>query len=375
MKTIFINGANGYVASNFINKLLTQNYKVIALVRASSKYSSDERMREALSEINDGEYKNIKNLKVYSYSLLDDNFSIPQKHLEDIFEGDVDYFHFAASLKFDLKSKDEIFETNLKGVENSIKVFSKYASKSSRFFFIGTAYSCGKISGLFEEKFYADEDISSFRNYYELSKRVAENIVKKHIDKSGLNGHVIRLSQVVGNNKTGVTKTDYGIFDFAKRIHSLAYKYPNKTVRVHVNPDSTQNLIPIDTVVGYLTRTIEVNKVPVIMNFISKNPIKNIHIINSICKLLPIKIIPTKNIDREDMDALERLISVGMSFTGGYNNTNILFDTKQLDKVIISDDNEVNEHTIFKMLEYFIKKLSEKKKSNVLNPDSYRKAI
>ena len=80
MKTIFINGANGYVASNFINKLLNQNYKVIALVRASSKYSSDERMREALSEINDGEYVNIKNLKVYSYSLLDDNFSIPQKH-------------------------------------------------------------------------------------------------------------------------------------------------------------------------------------------------------------------------------------------------------------------------------------------------------
>ena len=234
---------------------------------------------------------------------------------------------------------------------------------SSRFFFISTAYSCGTFSGLFEEKFYANEDISRFRNYYELSKRVAENIVKKHIDKNGLNGHIIRLSQVVGDNKTGVTKTDYGIFDFTKRIHSLAYKYPNKTVRVHANPDSTQNLIPIDTVIGYLMRTVAVNEIPVIMNFISKNPIKNIHIINSICKLLPINIIPTKNIDREDMDALERLISVGMSFTGGYNNTNILFDTKKLDKVIISDDNEVNEHTVYKMMEYFINKLSEKKRA------------
>ena len=361
MKRIIINGANGYVASNLINKLLILNYEVIALVRASNNCSSDERMRNALFEINDGEYMITKNLKVYSYSLLDEDFSIPEKYLKDIFSEEIDYFHFAASLKYDLESKDEIFETNVEGVGNSIKVFSKYAKNSSRFFFIGTAYSCGNISGLFKEIFYANENIFRFRNYYEQSKRFAENVLKKHIDKNGLNGHVIRLSQVVGDNKSGVTKTDYGIFDFAKRIHNLAYKYPNKTIRVHVDPDSTQNLIPIDTVVGYLLRTVEVNMVPVIMNFVAENPIKNIHIINSICKLLPINIIPAKNIDREDMNALERVISVGMSFTGSYNNTKILFDTKKRDKVFISDGNEVNEHTVFKMMEYFIDKLSEKK--------------
>jgi len=368
MKTIIINGANGYVASNFINKLLVHKYKVIALVRASNNCSSRQRMIDALSEINDGAYLNTKNLTVYSYSLLDDDFSIPKNYLEDIFSGDVDYFHFAASLKFTLKSKDEIFETNIGGLENSIKVFSKYAQNSSRFFFIGTAYSCGKISGLFKEKFYANEDISKFRNYYELSKRYAENVVKKHIDKNGLNGHVIRLSQVVGDNKSGVTKTDYGVFDFAKRIHNLAYKYPNKTVRVNVDSNSTQNLIPIDKVVAYLMRTVELNKVPVIMNFISKNPIKNIYLINSISKLLPIRIIPANNIERADMDALERLIAVGMSFTGSYNNTNLLFDTRKLDEIILSNGNEANENTVFKMMEYFIDNLSEKKKSNVLTP-------
>lgn len=366
MKTIIINGANGYVASNFINKLLRQNYNVIALVRASNKFSPDERMRSALSEINDGKYVNIEKLKVYSYSLLDEDFSVPEKQLKGIFHGDVDYFHFAASLKYDEKSKDEIFKTNLGGVENSINVFSKYSNGNSRFFFISTAYSCGNISGLFEEKFYEDEDISGFRNYYEQSKRFAENIVKKHIRTNHLNGHVLRLSQVVGNNKTGVTKTDYGIFDFAKRIYSLTNRYPNKTVRIQVDPDSTQNLIPIDTVVGYLIRTVEVKEVPVIMNFIAKNSVKNIHIINGISKLLPINIIPTQNIERADMDALERVIAVGMSFTVGYIKTKILFDTKNLDKIILSGDNEANKQTIFKMLEYFIDNLSEKKKNNVL---------
>ena len=44
MKTIIINGANGYVASHFINQLLKQKHKVIALVRPSNKNSPTERM-------------------------------------------------------------------------------------------------------------------------------------------------------------------------------------------------------------------------------------------------------------------------------------------------------------------------------------------
>jgi len=365
MKRIIINGANGYVASNFINELLIQNYEVIALVRENNKCSAHDRMKNALAEIKEGEYVKPKNLKVYSYSLFDKDFSMPEKQLKDIFSKDVDYFHFAASLKYDFKAKDEIFETNLKGVENSLNVFSKYSNDSSRFFFISTAYSCGNISGPFKEEFYENEDISGFRNYYEQSKRFAENVVKKHIDTNNIEGHILRLSQVVGNNQTGVTKTDYGIFDFAKRIYSLAQKHPNTTVRVRFDPDATQNLIPIDTVINYLIRTVEVQRLPVIMNFVAKNSVKNIHIINSLCKLLPINIIPIKFTEQVEMNAFERIISIGMSFTSGYVDTNLSFDTKNLDKVILSGGSEVNEQTVFRMLKYFIEGLSEKKRNNV----------
>jgi nucleoside-diphosphate-sugar epimerase len=361
MKTIIINGANGYVASNFIYKLLELKYKVIALVRPSVKASSEERMRGVLTEISEVGYVNTTNLKVYAYSLLHKDFLIPKKQLEEMFSEEVDYFHFAASLKFDFKSKDEIFETNVGGTENSLNVFSKYATENSRFFFIGTAYSCGRFSGRFEEKFYPNEGIENFRNYYEQSKRVAENMVKEHIEKYTLNGHVIRLSQVVGNNKTGVTKTDYGIFDFAKRMYGLAFRNPNQTVRVHVNPVSTQNLIPIDTAVNYLMRTVEIKYVPTIMNFIAKNQIKNIHIIKSISKLLPINIVPEKKIERHEMNALERIISAGMTFSENYIDTNLLFDTKNLDKILLVDGYEANEDSIYKMLEYFIGNLPAQK--------------
>lgn len=362
MKKIIINGANGYVASNFIHTLLKQNYKVIALVRAGSKSSPDKRMMDALSEINNGEYKDNKNLTVYNYALGEKDFSMSTEQLEEIFNGQVDYFHFAASLKFDLKSREEIFQTNVDALDNSVNIFSKYTNKNSRFFFIGTAYSCGKVQDLFEEKFYPDEDISNFRNYYEQSKRYAENVIKKHIDKNALNGHIIRLSQVVGNNKTGLTKTDYGIFDFAKRIHSLSYKYPNRTLRVHIDQDSTQDLIPIDTVVDYFMQTIDQNEVPVIMNFVAKTPVENIHIANSLNKLLPTNLVLLKSIHRKEMDALERAIAMGMVFTGSYIDTKIQFDTKERDRILVTGENEANAHTVYKMLEYFIQGLSDKKR-------------
>ena len=367
MKKVIINGANGYVASHFTKKLLSQNYEVIALVRDNKKASSTNRMIDTLSEIDDYNDANYSNLKVYSYSLLEENFSIPTEQLEEIYSGNPDFFHFAACLKFAAKDKDEIFETNVDGVENSIKVFLKYATPASRFFFVGTVYSCGNMAGLFEEKFYEDDDITAFRNYYEQSKRFAENIVKKHIEQNNLNGYIIRLSQVVGNNKSGVTITDYGVFDFVKRICGFCNKYPDETVRISIDPESTQNLISINNVVNCMMKVLTEHELPLIINFAGRNPIKNDNIIKHICKLLPIDIIQNKTLETANLNIKERIIAVGMTFTGGYTSTNILFDSKNIDAITGTSENEITEQSLYKMMEYFIDKLQNKKLSDMPN--------
>ncbi|MFV0591989.1 MAG: SDR family oxidoreductase [Draconibacterium sp.] len=360
MKTIVINGANGYVAANFINELLLEDFNIIALVRAG-KVPSEQRMSNMLSELNDGKRIESDKLKVFDYSLVDENFSISEDQLEEIFNGDVDYFHFAASLKYDFKAKDEIFQTNLDGVQNSMKVFSRFASQNSRFFFISTAYSSGIMDGKFEEKFYDNADISMFRNYYEQSKRFAENLIRKQIEEEGLNGHILRLSQVVGNNKTGVTKTDYGIFDFGRRIQSLANRNPYRKVRVKVNPETTQNLIPIDTVVAYLMQVVKIPEVPVILNVVAKAGIQNRFILSCLSELLPITLLAEPGLEVSEMDSYERVISIGMSFTNSYTDTNMNFDTAKLDEVMQLEENEATEESIRKMLEYFLGKSSDKK--------------
>lgn len=354
MKKVIINGANGYVASNFINELLQQDYQVIALARSNNKYSAEERMRDALLEMNEGDNLNFDSLSVYNYSLFEENFGLSEVELNEIFSGDVSYFHFAASLKFDTKSKEEIFGTNLEGLTNSIETFQKYTVANSRFFFVSTAYSCGKISDTFYERFYENAEIEEFRNYYEQSKRYAENVIKKYMEEQNLNACVLRLSQVVGNNETGVTKTDYGIFDFSRRIQSLVNKYPNRTVRIKVDADATQNLIPIDTVVTYLMSAIKADEVPTILNLISKTSVKNGDLLKSVSELLPVNFIYDNNLQREDMDSLERIVSVGMSFTGAYSDTKISFDTSNLDKIISKDISEVTPESVRQMLEYFL---------------------
>ncbi|MCT4647024.1 MAG: SDR family oxidoreductase [Carboxylicivirga sp.] len=361
MKKIIINGANGYVASNFINQLLGQEYEIIALVRGNKKLTANERMNQVLSHLNDEDFIGNSKLKVVNYSLNDENFGIPEDEITDIFSGDLDYYHFAASLKYDFKSKDEIFRTNIDGVKNSLSIYNKYAGDKSRFFFISTAYSCGKYNGEFREQFHDNEDISAFRNYYEQSKRFAENVIREFMEKNKIDAHIIRLSQVVGNSETGITKTDYGIFDFAKRMHSISTRYPNKEVRVKVDPKATQNLIPINEVIKYLMCTVQTSNAPQIVNLTAKQSTQNTLILDGLSTLIPLKLVPVPELEKEEMSSIERLVSVGMSFTGSYIDTDLRWETNNLDALVPNDGNNNEDKAILKMLEYFIGTLDHSK--------------
>jgi nucleoside-diphosphate-sugar epimerase len=363
MQKIVINGANGFVASHFILELLERNVEVVAFVRNGENQSAQQRMQHVLEEINEKKRVDFSNLKVFDYSLTADDYSLDKNQIEDIFNDTVQFFHFAASLKFSAKDKKKIFETNVDGLKNSIRFFQKYAKPDSRFIFIGTAYSCGKFPGVFQEKFYPEEEKSHFRNYYEQSKRIAENVMKEHIESGRLNGHVVRLSQVVGNNKTGVTKTDYGIFDLAKRLHNIASLHPGNTLRIKVDPNGTQNLISIDKVVEALMNLLNINDLPRIINLTAKSGVKNETIAECINRHLPVKIILDKTLQKKSMNSLERMIAVGMSFTGKYTGINLQFEHKNLDKIMLPADNEITKHSLSKMMDYFMQELAEGSKS------------
>ena len=358
---VVVNGANGYVASNFILELLKNGYHVTALVRKKGQESARDRMKNVLVEMNEGDDIAFDKLEVFDYSLFEENFKLPGELLTQIFGGNIHYFHFAASLKFDISSKEEIFGTNLQGVTNSIETFLKYTGTASRFYFVSTAYSCGKHDGVFMEQFYENAGIEAFRNYYEQSKRCAENLIKKYIDDKGLNACILRISQIVGNRETGVEKTDYGIFDFAKRIQRIAQQNPGITLRLQIDPESTQNLLPVDTLVDYFMQIIAAEDVPVILNIVSKSPVKNAVILKSLEDSLPVNLVADMNLQLDKMTRIERIIAVGMSFTGAYININPNFSTENLDHLIHKAPPNVTSEEINKMIAYFLNRRDELK--------------
>jgi thioester reductase-like protein len=363
MKTILINGANGFVASNFISELLRQNYKVVAFVRGDDNEVANKRMLNSLAKVSDSNKLDTKKLRVLNYSLFEPNFGIQTEKLNELFKSDVAYFHFAASLKFSKKSKEEIFKTNIDGLDNSIKTYLNFATVNSQFFYISTAYSCGRIQELFEEKFYPNQKISAFRNYYEQSKRFAENLVKSYMESHRLKAHIIRPSQVVGNSITGITQTDFGIFDFTKRVYNLSIRYPNETIRIIADANASQNLIPVNALVSYLIAILSVKEVPVIINCVAKNPVLNREIINSISSLMDVNLVPVTSMERDSMTVMERMVEIGMSFTGKYSDTHIKFDTTNLEKITNITEGSLSINDLQKMLDFFVESLSAEKKA------------
>lgn len=355
MSKILINGANGYLASNLIALLLEKNHQVVALVRPSKETDPTDRMRQALKECTDQpSIYNSQNLEVMSYDLHAEDFGMMGEQAKQLFDDCVDYFHFAATLKFSEKAKDEIFDTNVDGVKNSVNFFQKYANASARFFFVSTAYSCGITTENAQEKIYPIAGIEHFRNYYEQSKRYAEHVIAEEVKGNHLNGYILRPSQVIGNSQTGVTKTDFGVFDFVKRMAYLAKRYPNETVRMRGDATMTQNLIPVDVLVDMMAKVIGKDDLPFVTHLVATEPTRNIDIINHLNSILSIHIVFQPLLQTAEMSALERILDAGMAFTGSYSRCHINFDSQNLKYLGAGETIKVKKETLYQMIAYFL---------------------
>jgi hypothetical protein len=160
--------------------------------------------------------------------------------------------------------------------------------------------------------------------------------------------------------KPALPKPGYGIFDLAKRLHKIASSHPDNSLRIKVDPNGTQNLIPIDKVVEALMNMLNTSELPRIINLTAKNGVKNETIAECINRHLPMKIILDNTLKKKSMNSLERMIALGMSFTGKYAEINLLFENKNLDKIMFSDNNEVTKVSLCKMMENYFSQLEGK---------------
>lgn len=168
---IFVTGATGYIGYNLTNELVSQGHQVHALVR-NPEISID--LHHPNIRIFKGDITNIESI-------------IPAMENCD------QVYHTAALTKMHAYDRSKFYAINTSGTGNVLEV--AYNLGISKFVFTSSASVFGpSLHVPIQED---DPRITSFDNDYELSKMLAENLVKDYVRK-GLNATTVSPTRVYG---------------------------------------------------------------------------------------------------------------------------------------------------------------------------------
>lgn len=283
MEKIIITGVTGLLGRNLLFEILKQNlHKINQLqIFLTGRNKHGKTIAERVLEIYDTEgqdYLAISNqeneeirayiqhkIEYLEFDLLNENIITNPDDLRKIQSVSIDhFFHLAAlpDLKNDERTAKRTFETNVNGTKNLLKLLEKLDLKE--FDFVGTAYAAGKKTGHILPT-YGDLE-GGFRNPYEKSKLLAENLVKEFAKTSSIRCRYFRPSIVCGRlmeNPIGCTpKFDvfYTLFSFlwmSKLFHlkseeNIKTETINIGLRAIFDTNSGQNIVPVDYVVKLL---------------------------------------------------------------------------------------------------------------------------
>lgn len=325
MRRLVIDGANGFVGANLVARALLDDpsREVVTLSRGGP-----ERMRTALDEavvLQDlGATISTDTVRPVSYTLTEPRLGLDVDQLAAIFGAPCDYWHVAAMLDFSPMPVSELLATNVDGTRHAVDAFVEHAPPGSRFFQVSSAYSCGHIGDVARETWYPDAPPSAFRTYYESTKRSAELVVRDAIERHGIEAAIIRLGQVVGSAVSGRSTSDFGIYDFLRDMRRLTDRRPGEDVRIAAAVDSTLNLVPIDTLVGWLHDLAAADDLArldsPIVHVVDGEAVATADFAAAVSRHLPVRlrIVTDEEMAGTETTLLERLVAARLSYSGRY---------------------------------------------------------
>ena len=172
-KTVLITGANGFLGSRIAMIAIKRKYNVLALVRKSSNL-------ENLKDLN---------VKICIGDLRDKESLIPAVEKAQII------FHVAADYRLWAKKRSDIYDANVFGTENLLKIISQFSNK--KVIYTSSVATLG-LSKNKESNECTPVNFKSMIGDYKKSKFIAEQIFQEYVKKKLVDGIILNPSTPIG---------------------------------------------------------------------------------------------------------------------------------------------------------------------------------
>ena len=331
----FVTGGTGFVGSNLILELLGEpRTEIYALTRAAGQ-SAETRLKSALRHA----------ARAAGHDEALDDAIAERCHAV---EGDIhrencgtsagsfprpdQFWHIAASLRYEDRYAAEIFKTNVEGTRNALAL-ARSGGVGRHFNYVSTAYVSGSRMGVIHEEVGSGQ---SANNPYEASKMQAEALVHQSQD---LGPRIFRPSIVIGHSVTrGVSSGFSGLYGFIKRVLRLRQLLDRiqdglasrAGLRVIADPNALLNLIPVDVVARQMVRISRSPSRAQVFHITNPTPPLAAEVSRVIFRELELPQ-PVMVEDSSGMNWIEQKVEEGLGFYKSYFRGTRLFERENSD--------------------------------------------
>ena len=241
-RNIFITGATGFLASNFLQTLLAEEKnRLYTLIRAKDNSSLLRRKDALIKELfaKDARNRAASRMHVFRGDISKKGLGLGKKELDGLRDTIDVVYHSAAICDFSCEL-DLIRKANVTGTENVLELALDWQKNGhlENVNHISTAYIAGDYSGTFYEK---DTDVSqNFNNTYEQSKFEAELVVSEYRKKS-LRVDIYRPA-IITDTFPPSTGASFGIIKLLRLISQGTFR------NIPADGEARINLAPVDLV-------------------------------------------------------------------------------------------------------------------------------
>lgn len=286
MKTAILTGANGFIGSHLLVRLLGQGWQVQALGRSTKESPWQARVFSAAQEA--GSVEGLTG----RLECLEVDLNSPEKKLglavpKGATPAETVLIHVAGDTRF--KPADVEVQRRV-NIQAPLHLVSACQGRVSRLIHVSTAYVAGRRSGLIRE---TELDCGQqFWNSYERSKFDAELALTQLCRQEGLPLVIVRPAIIINDRQSGRASTFThlnALVEVVSRLqdyHGLAKgRVVSKIIRLMADADARPNLAPVDSILPPMLHMIEsANAVGKVFHLCHPKPQTNSEILNLICQ-------------------------------------------------------------------------------------------